>query len=370
MTQRTLLLALLLLSLSCLSAQAGCPFARLHLRSSPSSHVHDALERFFSHPDHHAVAVQHIKQRRGAADPLDTMNHFLQSMYAENKMLMARDTFRSGEPWIVLYGSELILAQWDDKTAEIRLDARNQIPDLFTNLKLVSHVGLTSLVLAEGVLANGTEVSAQAAGDISLYLEQFDAAYASLAFRDFSDEQMERSVEILDICKDFLEGILQSRMLTEAEVEEFGERVKKPTVPHITDAAIAIVDNAHQVVSEWKEKLSPFEWQNLKVLVVGGSHMARDMSWSVQYFARMLNTSMTSGERIIYAEAADLDGAIDLIGTHLIDFAAGEAYWDEPTHMHQDILAPATKEYLPWLIPDDEQKAHVLDTAMASNARN
>jgi hypothetical protein len=72
----------------------------------------------------------------------------------------------------------------------------------------------------------------------------------------------------------------------------------------------------------------------------------------MQYFARLLNTPILSGLRIIYAEHVSLEeDAIDLFATHLTDFTAGDAFWNDPDHMHSDIQAAAAAEYLPILIP-------------------
>jgi len=60
-------------------------------------------------------------------------------------------------------------------------------------------------------------------------------------------------------------------------------------------------------------------------------------------------TPQQTGERIIYAEGLDTAGAMDLFGTHLVDFSVGKAFWNDGEHMHSDILAPATQNYLPQL---------------------
>lgn len=73
----------------------------------------------------------------------------------------------------------------------------------------------------------------------------------------------------------------------------------------------------------------------------------------MQYFSRLLETPITSGLRVIYAEhVADEAEAIDLLATHLVDFTAGAAFWNDAEHMHTDLLAAAAAEYIPKLLPN------------------
>ena len=55
---------------------------------------------------------------------------------------------------------------------------------------------------------------------------------------------------------------------------------------------------------------------------------------------------------LIYAEALwDEARARDLLGTHLLDTAVGEAFFGDDGRMHRDLLADAAAAYLERLRP-------------------
>jgi hypothetical protein len=53
------------------------------------------------------------------------------------------------------------------------------------------------------------------------------------------------------------------------------------------------------------------------------------------------------GRRIVYAESLwEEPRALDLMGTHMLDGAVGEAFFGDYWRMHRDLLADAAKGYL------------------------
>ena len=75
-------------------------------------------------------------------------------------------------------------------------------------------------------------------------------------------------------------------------------------------------------MQEFKRNITAEEWDKLKV-VIRGSHMARHRSIFMQYFGTVLDTRVSSGKRVVFAEGLDTKGAMDLLGTHGIDGSAG-----------------------------------------------
>ena len=81
-------------------------------------------------------------------------------------------------------------------------------------------------------------------------------------------------------------------------------------------------------------------------MVMIGPHMPRDQECSLQFFERLFREP-EEGRRVIYAEALwNEKDALDLLATHVVDEAAGDAFFGDPMRMHRDLLADAAKAYL------------------------
>lgn len=116
-------------------------------------------------------------------------------------------------------------------------------------------------------------------------------------------------------------------------------------------AAKAQLDACHAHVRRLKETvLSAEEWHALRVVIMG-PHMAHKDQNFLQYFAKVLHTPMYTDRRVVYFEGDDRDGALELLGTTLLDFRASRAFFGDENRLHRDILADATTRYLHELFP-------------------
>ena len=84
----------------------------------------------------------------------------------------------------------------------------------------------------------------------------------------------------------------------------------------------------NDLVMDFKKNITTEEWENLSVIILG-SHMARHGNIFSQYFGKVLDTRITSGKRIIFAESLNMKQSINLLSTHLIDLGAGAAFWNK-----------------------------------------
>lgn len=98
-------------------------------------------------------------------------------------------------------------------------------------------------------------------------------------------------------------------------------------------------------MQEFKRNITAEEWDKLKV-VIRGSHMARHGSIFMQYFGTVLDTRVSSGQRVVFAEGLDTKGAMDLLGTHVIDGSAGDYFWNRYVEDHRIRV----KGFLPCLL--------------------
>ena len=78
------------------------------------------------------------------------------------------------------------------------------------------------------------------------------------------------------------------------------------------------------------------------------SHMARTEDIGVQYLARLLSlpAPIDTPNKLIVYEGPDLAGAMNLLSTALVDWNAGEAFFQDPLRLQRDALADGGKAYL------------------------
>jgi hypothetical protein len=118
----------------------------------------------------------------------------------------------------------------------------------------------------------------------------------------------------------------------------------------VEDVARAQLDLVHATMMAFRATLSSAEWQSLHVVVIS-SHQARDGHVMMQYFSRLLGET-TEGRRIIYAEGLwEMEPALELLGTHLLDASLGDGFFGDPMRLHRDLLGDAAAVYLPKLLP-------------------
>ena len=116
------------------------------------------------------------------------------------------------------------------------------------------------------------------------------------------------------------------------------------------EASRAQLDATHAQVSAWRRDLSPQEWSELHVVIIG-PHMPREDLVVTQYFLRLLDEPV-EGRRVVYAESLwEEPKALDLLRTHLLDGSAGEAFFGDYMRMHRDLLGDAAKQYLLRVLP-------------------
>ncbi len=65
---------------------------------------------------------------------------------------------------------------------------------------------------------------------------------------------------------------------------------------------------------------------------------------------RLLGTPIYADRRVVYFEGQDEAGALDLLGTTILDFEASRSIFDDEERLHRDVLADATTRYLDELL--------------------
>jgi hypothetical protein len=268
-----------------------------------------------------------------AEDALADLNHAFRQRYAATRKELVT---RSG-PIILLSGDDLTL---------LRSGKRSQakaVPRLYRDLKVVSHVPLAIYVM---LVPCGTgALSDEAVASLQRYRDQLVKTETPLASRDWPRGLWKRQQDILTASREFLDEILDRKQVTASALTAFTRKVAPLVLANSSDAASGELDCLDKQIRRWKAELSPEEWKNLHVIVMGAA-LPRRGNLAVQYFARLLKQT-GEGERIIYAESIYDEGrALDLLGTHLLDRRIGSAFFNDCQRMLRDLLADAAQEHL------------------------
>ena len=225
-------------------------------------------------------------------------------------------------------------------------------PPLYTELKILAHVPLAifSLLTVEAGAGSLSDRTLSEAGE---YLDRLRSCAADLAMRDENDTAA-GTVTICERSLAFLETVLERRCVSEADLDAFAAGMGAEVQRLFASAARVQLDRVHEHVMRLKKTvLSPDEWRDLRVVVMG-PHMAHKEDLFLQYFSRVLHTPMYTEKRLVYFEGDDRDAALDLVGTTLIDSRSSRAFFRDETRMHRDVLSDATRRYLRELLSDGD----------------
>ena len=175
-------------------------------------------------------------------------------------------------------------------------------------------------------------------------------AEAGLDSVKLSAATLARQKQIVAASLAFLDDVAGKRKFARSSLLAFTRGMAPLVMENVTEAARAQLDATHAQVSAWRRDLSPEEWSRLHVVIIG-PHMPREDLVVTQYFLRLLHEPK-EGRRVVYAESLwEEPKALDLLGTHLLDGAVGEAFFGDYMRMHRDLLGDAASEYLPRLLP-------------------
>jgi hypothetical protein len=159
-----------------------------------------------------------------------------------------------------------------------------------------------------------------------------------------------RQKQIVAASMVFLNGVAEKRGFERSRLLEFTKRMAPLVLQNVDEATHAQLDATHRQVSAWRRELSPEQWGELHVLIIG-PHMPREDLVVTQYFLRLLHEP-NEGRRVVYAESMwEEPKALDLLGTHLLDGSVGDAFFGDYMRMHRDLLGDAAKAYLRELLP-------------------
>ncbi len=269
-----------------------------------------------------------------AKDPLlETLNGEFRMQY---QRALAESLAEAG-PVILEEGDNLILVRKGQRTTALVK------PVEYHELKAVAHIPLALFVMLG--FPQETTLSDDRLQRLRHYRELMVNARATLPGRHFTPEQLQRQQRIFAASFELLDGVLAKGQVNPQTLENFTRQLGPLLLANVTDATAAEMRELYATLAAWRNELSPGEWKALHVVMIG-PHMPREQECSIQFFERLFREP-GEGKRIIYAEALwNEKDALNLLATHVVDEAAGTAFFGDPMRMHRDLLADAAKAYL------------------------
>ncbi len=278
------------------------------------------------------------------SDPLLALNSTFRKAYAG----LRNDILAKSSPIIIQIGDKMVLLKNGTRTESKALSYR------FHELKALSHIPLALYVM----LVNGTDSKLDEAGLIKIreYRGLLVQARTSVYGRDFRAEQRERQFRIIDRSLNIIDTALLTRSVSKDALQEFTHSQRDDILANSYEAAEDQIFSMQKQFESWLAEMKPEERKRLRV-VVGASHMPRVGSLAMQYFSVALGEpyegryevedDKNSDFRLIYGENMfEEEGALRLLGTHLLDSGAGVYFFNDAQRMHRDLLADAAEEII------------------------
>jgi hypothetical protein len=242
-------------------------------------------------------------------------------------------------PVFVCSGNDVWLINGDKR------EKRNTISAEYTVLKTIDHIPLALFVLLDKQvdkplsgetiksLADIRSVSGQAAS--SLVTSHFEP-----------DVVLDRLIEMCVAAGGFINQTVANGRVSRAELDGFIARIQPATMANVDDAIALELSSLDTAVQDFRKEMTPEQWKTMHVVITGG-HMPRDHERRLQYF-QLLFDQKDEGDRVIYQEGSDdIDKAIDLVATHVLDASISREYFKgDNWRMHRDLLSDGATKWL------------------------
>lgn len=287
-----------------------------------------------------AIPAQTMPAPAARAQPpaLTALNNAFRAAYAEAKVRV----MASSGPALIVNGDNFVLLR-----GGLRAEA-SVAAAIYDPMKTIAHIPLAiyvSLTPGDGPVAADRLATLARLRDLVLPAE------TSLGALNLAPASMARQRRIVAASLSFLDEVAGRRRCARSSLLAFTRAMAPLVMENVAEATRAQLDAIHSQVSAWRRELSPRQWSQLHVVIIG-PHMPREGLVVTQYFLRLLHEPR-EGRRVVYAESLwEEPKALDLLGTHLLDGSVGDAFFGDYLRMHRDLLADAATRYLDRLLPE------------------
>jgi hypothetical protein len=268
---------------------------------------------------------------------LTALNNAFRAAYTDAKIR----ALKSSDPTIIVNGDNFTLLRHGQ-----RVEANAGTP-IYNPVKTIAHIPLAIYVI---LTPGDGAVEDDRLRTLKDLRKLIPPAEASLDAVKLPDATLARQKRIVADSLTFLDDVAARRRLVRSSLLAFTRRMAPLVMENVIEATRAQLDATHALISAWRRDLTPQEWNQLHVLIIG-PHMPREGLVVMQYFLGLLHEP-GEGHRVVYAESLwEEKQALDLLGTHLLDGSVGEAFFGDYMRMHRDLLGDAASQYLPHLLP-------------------
>ncbi|CAF1066761.1 unnamed protein product [Adineta steineri] len=217
---------------------------------------------------------------------------------------------------------------------------------VYQDLKAISHIPLTIYLFLFNLESNDYDLSLDQITQLKYYLQDISTIRQSYNFASTSDSIIRTQYNILDQSIVYLRSLLESKRVNQIILKEFCIQTRILFSANVNLAARNQLDVLHSIVYPWyKQLLNETERETVKVLILAPK-AARDGTAEKLYFYGLFN-EYYEGERIIYAESIfDEEIAINILDSWILDTYAADAFFDDPTQLHRDVMANEAMVYV------------------------
>jgi len=274
-------------------------------------------------------------------DPLQQANEQLASVWYEDSRAKLADGLVPvyvdvGRDNITVYRGNTVIGE-----------EGGRVPEIYTQLKLCSHVMLAmETLLLPVTIINGGVVDDDTLIRLKYMNNSMVNSMPLLGRRNFTNEQFNRNTIIIQQTITFLSNVITTNFVSYFNLLNYTDSVMDLVMLNVKDASEAELLHTHQIMMRMKKLVSEDEWNMMYVNIHAG-HMPRLRYSIVQYFERLLNTTVDSGERISVAEV-DLY-PVQLMQDHVVQKHISLLSFHNPYRMHEDLMADVAANYIPKL---------------------
>lgn len=243
------------------------------------------------------------------------------------------------------------------------------LPPLYRDLATVSHVPVL-LFLSSG--ANDAKIGVE--DRVQLARTRDGCADLSSRLDPKAGRLADVQEALLAHCAAFADRILEAgRWPPSSERARFAREVGPLLEKNLATGALAHLRGLHQAVQRVRRAAGDLgiDWASVHVVIAGG-HMQRTGCVSLQYFVhadpkrwtkepilprRRSRTLETAEPRLVYAENIEEASAADrLLATELVDERISEAFFGDPSRIHEDLMGPAAERLLAEGVLESEER--------------
>lgn len=322
-----------------LAATAGavCPFAG----SGPNPHKASTSPSWEGQ----------IPMANDASDPLVILNNFFHTDYSDSRRKVLPTNL------IIVEADYLVLYHGDEGTREVE----SSTPAIYHNLKMVCHLPLAVFVILSPSLkacdCENTSLDAATLATLTEYREQMDLVELNATRFDGDADVLLRNQRIIEATTGYIDQVLAAVAVNRDELTEFTAGLREEIDSNLDDAAAAQIGGIIAVMKKWKEEILTREedWTHLRVFIAS-VHMARVGNLASQTFGRLFGVPFEKPNEIVFTveETASEEDAFRLVGTHIMDYAAGSAFFNDEYRLKRDILSDGATKYLDEILPHSD----------------